>query len=61
VYVSTRVEIPVHQKLDALTQEEVNALDPVVKAKFENIKSALIGNIKQLEHNINAHNDLIQD
>ena len=58
-YVPTKskVFIPEHQKLDALTVEEVKRLDPAVKIKFENIKAALIANIKQLEHNIRVHNE----
>lgn len=60
-YIGSKIIIPPHQKLDALTEEEVNSLPPVVKSKFENIKAALIGNIKQLEHNITVHNNDIEE
>ena len=60
VYVKSKVDITKHHKLDALTDEEAKKLQetfPKIKKKFERIKAALIANIKQLELNIETHNN----
>lgn len=56
IYTCSQVIIPEHKNLDALTPEQVAQLPDEIHQKMENIRAALIANIKQLEHNINVHN-----
>lgn len=59
-FIGSEVIIPEHQKLEGLTQDEVNSLSPTIRQKLERDKARLIGNIRQLEKNIKTHNDNVR-
>jgi len=55
-YIHTKIPIPAHQELPALTQDEYNNMAPEVREKMQKMKAILIGNVYKLEKLIEANN-----